>query len=167
MLYGRAVNSLPAHCPVCGLTFYADGFYFENVTGVTLVGARQTCPRCGSMADVADGTFNFRDGVVEVLAAPGWTIETLDRLAAAAEQAEAVLGDDPEAAVSLIESVSKRAGRLLRQAQDLEESREMAGLKTLLKYLRQGAIGAAALYGGGKVVVNLDDIARAVLDAIG
>lgn len=47
---------------------------------LVLEGNLETCPRCGKMAEGADGTFKVADDTIEVLAAPELTRERLARL---------------------------------------------------------------------------------------
>lgn len=52
---------LPAHCPSCGLTF-SSGIHISGPgSQVTSVGNRSQCPRCGTMAPVAEGHFQIDD----------------------------------------------------------------------------------------------------------
>lgn len=58
-----AFNGPVAVCPACGLTFKSRAFSANNVTGLTLSGNRESCPQCGSLANVQNGVFNVRDGI--------------------------------------------------------------------------------------------------------
>lgn len=51
--------SVPVHCPACGLRFSSRMFSFTDPSNVTLSGNRESCPQCGEMADIQDGTYDF------------------------------------------------------------------------------------------------------------
>jgi hypothetical protein len=63
-------------CPVHG-AFPSRHYAIDGAMNVSLQGNYEPCPQCGARSAVMEGTFNFRDGVVEVLAAPAWTREML------------------------------------------------------------------------------------------
>jgi hypothetical protein len=76
-------TAIPAFCLTCGLAFESSLIGFvegASVERMTLIGNRETCPRCGAMAETLEGTFNVRDGVIEVLAASDLTRDRLARL---------------------------------------------------------------------------------------
>ncbi|MGI8712096.1 MAG: SEC-C metal-binding domain-containing protein [Solirubrobacteraceae bacterium] len=59
-----------------------------NVLGLHLSNNTESCPRCGGQAQILEGTFNVRDGVVEVLRATVRDRELLLRFAGLARQAQ-------------------------------------------------------------------------------
>jgi hypothetical protein len=63
---------VPAFCDNCGNVF-PSGMVFENVIGVTMSGNKSQCPRCGFLARIPDGVFNFYQNAIEVLNAPETT----------------------------------------------------------------------------------------------
>lgn len=112
----------PAFCPRCGLVFASRMFSLSHVQGLTMSGNRESCPRCGAMAELPDGTFNVTGDTIEVLAASGLTRARLlllaDVLRSAQSQGasseavgEAVLAEAP-ALRSLVERYAPR----MRQA---------------------------------------------------
>jgi hypothetical protein len=75
-------TQIPSFCPHCGLIFPSRAFNFGgNVTNLVLTGNRETCPRCGQMAELPDGTFNVVDDTIEVLQATPLTRARLSDLA--------------------------------------------------------------------------------------
>ncbi len=48
-----------------------------NVANLTLSGNRESCPRCGQMALMADGVFNIANNVLSVVTAPNITKQML------------------------------------------------------------------------------------------
>lgn len=158
--------SLPAQCTHCGLTWTPRAFNFGE--GVTLisVGSTTNCPRCGSVARILDGQYSVRDGLIEVLSAPDWSMQALRRLRRAAEEAEALAATNPEAAISLVEKVSGRAGALLRRANAVEQSKEMGGLKAILKWIAYAVGGVLALKASAHANLTAEEIARLVDEAL-
>lgn len=63
--------SVPVHCPYCGLGFTSRVFHIENSSDITLQGNRETCPRCGQLANIQDGTYDFVGNVISAIRAPG------------------------------------------------------------------------------------------------
>jgi hypothetical protein len=73
-------------CPR-GHIFESRAFHFGgNAINITLSGNRESCPVCGAMANIMDGTFDIIDGVTHVLSAPHWTLERLHSLRAVLER---------------------------------------------------------------------------------
>jgi hypothetical protein len=85
----------PAFCPTCGLIFRSNVIDITGSTGIEMSGNREQCRRCGSMAELPDGTFSVADDTIEVLAATGLTRERLFRLQAVLDQVRT--GDLPPA----------------------------------------------------------------------
>ena len=65
--------SIPVHCPHCGYTFTSRAFNISNASNVTLVGNRETCPRCRKLANIQDGTYDFVGRVLTAFRAPNVT----------------------------------------------------------------------------------------------
>ena len=63
--------SIPVHCPNCGFNFTSRALNIENAQNVTLVGNTETCPSCGQMANLQDGTYDFIGTVIAAVRAPG------------------------------------------------------------------------------------------------
>ena len=71
----------PGKCRKCGAIFPATAFAASNSLGITFRGCATSCPNCGGLADVLDGTYNFIGDTVELLSGPESTIEALKKLA--------------------------------------------------------------------------------------
>ncbi|CAN5384245.1 hypothetical protein BH10BAC1_BH10BAC1_12850 [soil metagenome] len=70
---------IPAFCdnPNCN-SIFSSGIEVANSRNVTLVGNKSgPCPNCGGMGHIPDGVFNFIENTIEILSAPGKTIEEL------------------------------------------------------------------------------------------
>lgn len=68
-----------AVCPVHG-PFESRGFAAAG-RGTTFIGSKETCPRCGRLSPVMDGTFDFdHAGIATVISAPQWSRDALDAL---------------------------------------------------------------------------------------
>lgn len=72
---------IPAVCGACGLIF-PSGFNIENSVDITLTNNTQSCPKCGAMANVLDGTFDVRDELLRVVEAPWATFQALRQIQA-------------------------------------------------------------------------------------
>lgn len=76
---------IPAFCTnaACGLVFASRLFLLRpgsRVENISITNSHEPCPRCGSLARTAEGTFNIEEGVLEILAASDSIRERLDRL---------------------------------------------------------------------------------------
>lgn len=66
-----------AVCPVHG-PFASRAIVVQRATNVTFTNNSESCPKCGRLGKIMDGTFNFDSaGLAEVLAAPKWSVEAL------------------------------------------------------------------------------------------
>jgi hypothetical protein len=98
------VPGLPAKCSKCGFEFEGRGIFIEGtVTNVQLWNNTESCPRCGGRARIIEGTFNVRDGVVEVLRATASNRILLSRFADVAKLAQAGSLDQEEAISQIAE----------------------------------------------------------------
>lgn len=72
-------NGPPALCEACGHLFRSP---HATVIGqnISFMLCTITCERCGKRARVLDGTYNFVDGLVQIVSAPGWSIAALQRM---------------------------------------------------------------------------------------
>jgi hypothetical protein len=88
---------LPVFCETCGLVFPSQSVTttlsgWGNV-GFSVFGG-EPCPRCGDVAQIAEGHFNMVGGVIEVLSAPDLTYQRLGELAAVLERGRDAPGLD-------------------------------------------------------------------------
>jgi hypothetical protein len=67
------MQALPAYCSNCKLIFPSQGIGGGGGGTANFQGNKETCPRCGFLADVADGTFAFDDGIVRLIKGSAWT----------------------------------------------------------------------------------------------
>jgi hypothetical protein len=62
---------IPVSCPACGAVFASRGFVFSgNIQNLQMSGNKESCPFCGSAADVAEGIFNITDSIISIISAP-------------------------------------------------------------------------------------------------
>jgi hypothetical protein len=109
--------TLPVFCGHCGLVFSSRAFDFGNSTNVTLTGNKESCPRCGRLAEIPDGTFNFVGDTMEVLEATPLTRARLSGLADALSRVRAgELSEDELADEVEREGGSTALAELLRKA---------------------------------------------------
>lgn len=105
---------VPAHCDHCGHTWQPrNTIEFHGSAQVTMNNSRVSCPRCGGMARLLEGTFAVRDEVLQVLSAPDWTLEKLEELSGVLAWARTRLAEDPEGALARVAEVDRRVGGLL------------------------------------------------------
>lgn len=80
---------IPAVCETCP-TIFASGFMVENSTDITFSGFKSgSCPNCGGIGRIPDGTYNVFGDVLELLSGPSQTVEDLKRLSEILERARA------------------------------------------------------------------------------
>jgi len=77
--------SMLAFCDNCR-TIFNSGFYFENSTNITLTNNQTQCPKCGRMAKIPDGTYNFIGDSIELISGPDITIRRLELFKSIIEQ---------------------------------------------------------------------------------
>lgn len=61
---------MPARCTRCGYIFEGQAIHIApeaTIEGLELQGNIESCPRCGGVARIIEGTLSIRDGVVRVL----------------------------------------------------------------------------------------------------
>lgn len=61
---------VPVHCSHCGSRSLVPNMIGGNGTDNTFIGLQVTCPRCGGLADMLDGTYDLRDDVFSLKAGP-------------------------------------------------------------------------------------------------
>ncbi|HEX9050160.1 MAG TPA: SEC-C metal-binding domain-containing protein [Anaeromyxobacter sp.] len=111
---------VPAFCDSCGAIF-ASGIVAGGGT-FTFTGCAATCPRCGAMARIPDGTFSFIGDTIRLLSGPAATVAQLRRLAEIVravraramtrEAAEAAVASDVPQFAALFEWLRKHQGDL-------------------------------------------------------
>jgi hypothetical protein len=81
------MTKVPAFCDNCGAIF-PSGFDLSG-QNITLFGNKSgPCPRCGSMGHIPDGVYNVINNTIEILSAPEWTIDELNRFAQILREAQ-------------------------------------------------------------------------------
>lgn len=107
--------SIPGYCPHCGCIFDGSGgIHIKNSVGVTVSRSRMTCPNCGRMANLVDGTFNERGQGLELVSGPPLTRVVLDQLNELARRAKADQVT-PEKIIEEAEAVAPEVARVLRR----------------------------------------------------
>ncbi|WP_175544261.1 hypothetical protein [Mesorhizobium sp. YR577] len=111
----RIMPNVPGHCADCDLVFDgAGGIHIENSSNVTIRGTSMTCPQCGRLAKLAEGTFNVHGDQFELVSGPPLTAEILARLRYIGERARA--GEiTPETAVREAKELDPVLGRLFER----------------------------------------------------
>ncbi len=68
---------IPAVCKTCGLSFSANFVHIGRGAHVSFSDSKVSCPRCRSLADIQDGTYNYLGHVISAFT--GATQEQLKR----------------------------------------------------------------------------------------
>ncbi|WP_163270462.1 hypothetical protein [Chelativorans alearense] len=106
--------SIPGYCPYCGFIFDGSGgIHIENSLNVTVTGSRMTCPNCGQMAFLVDGTFSERGRGLELVSGPPLTRMILDQLQEIARKAQAQ-EITPEEVIQQAETIDPQLGKILK-----------------------------------------------------
>ena len=63
--------SVPATCTRCGFRFTSRALRIRNAINITIRDIGETCPRCGGLAKLQDGTYDFVGEVLAAVRAPG------------------------------------------------------------------------------------------------
>ena len=109
--------SVPSKCRDCGFAFTSQMLSLNNVSGVTISGCTESCPRCGGRSDLQPGTYDFVGNAISAFRAPGTTQKKVEEFAGIVSQAAA--GEiSPEDAVKQARQVSASFGSLLKAAHD-------------------------------------------------
>jgi SEC-C motif len=103
--------NLPAFCDTCGTAFLSGYVVGDGVTGLSLAGnSAGPCPKCGGQGHVPDGVFNFVDQTIEIVSAPGRTVDELSRFADIIRRARESGASSEEVAREIRESTPNIAG---------------------------------------------------------
>lgn len=79
---------VPAHCQSCGALFVSNLISIGGGSkDITLIGNMVSCPFCGNMSRVTDGTYNAVGDVLELVSGPDTTADMLRRLYAITKSA--------------------------------------------------------------------------------
>ena len=77
----------PSKCPACGLLFESGLINVgQGVVGITFKNVGVSCPRCGSVARVADGTYSSVRETLELISGPKSSRDTFEALRKLAER---------------------------------------------------------------------------------
>lgn len=102
-----------AQCDHCGLIYQSTSFEFIQ-SNITLTGCKETCPRCGSMANILERRFSFISDNIIVKDAPQKTIDIINTLKRALESAKE--GLDESSIVYVIAKESPELGKIAKSA---------------------------------------------------
>jgi glutaredoxin len=75
------MNGIPAYCDYCKRTITAPNLFGgSGEADITFENSGVSCPHCGRMARILDGTYSYRAEVVKLLSGPKITVERLREL---------------------------------------------------------------------------------------
>ncbi|WP_426303026.1 hypothetical protein [Arthrobacter sp. R-11] len=108
------MENVLAVCPFHGV-FESAVIRISNVK-VSITGGIVSCPRCGADSKMMEGTFSFRDGLIEMLSGPQWTRDIVDEARRALANLDLGKVRTPEAAIRALEKTSPLAADLVSKA---------------------------------------------------
>lgn len=118
-------------------------------------GNHVTCPRCGQLADIVDGTFNVSDGAIELVAGPQWSVDVIEAVGLALRKIVDKLPEDPLAEVA---SASPEVAAQMSAAVDAMQRRSpRTSRRTLAIKLSRWLLVTLASAGVGVVVTEAYD----------
>ncbi|MBO9043483.1 hypothetical protein [Curtobacterium flaccumfaciens] len=135
-----------------------------SIGQLVLSGNSESCPKCNRPSAVMEGTFSVRGGLIEILSAPQWTRDMLDRTKAAVQDAvEAVRADDQAAILSAIADLRREQSGLA----DLLQKAVVGKPKNRALKLLAGVLLAVELVSNaGSAVETVGDVVKVGADVI-
>lgn len=150
---------LASVCPVHG-PFESRLIRLTSATNATITNSSESCPKCGRPSATVEGTFDIdAEGLVRVLAAPGWSIKALRAIQGDLEDlsetlaGEASADDRIDAILARLDQRDAELGELIRAA--------VAGAPRSKAHL-----AASALLGAVGTIVTLSDGGKLTVEAI-
>lgn len=120
---------VPVYCGSCGNLFESRMIKISGkATNITFSNCGESCPQCGRPAAIAEGTFDFDEDMIRVVAGSEWTREQVNRILAAYNQAQ----QEGSLSENVIEALSQVSPELANIAQFLSTKR---GGFTILMFL--------------------------------
>jgi predicted RNA-binding Zn-ribbon protein involved in translation (DUF1610 family) len=105
--------SVPAYCSHCGQIFDGSGgIHISNCADIRLIGNRMTCPNCGHLARIVDGTFSETGNGLELVDGPELTRLILDHFRNIATRAQ-TKEITPQEAILEATQLNPKLGRLM------------------------------------------------------
>lgn len=109
---------LPAHCDQCGTTFETAAFNIQNSSNITVRGISVPCPRCGSRAEILEGTWGEHGKGIELADGPLKTkaiFAAFRHLVEQAERGELTPKQVQKKAAELDEGIGRAVGMLIQR----------------------------------------------------
>lgn len=79
---------LIANCSKCGAIFRSRAIAINGGVQIAISNVKETCPHCGSIAQVVDGIFSITNGMLEIISAPDFTRQIYQHFLELAQQAQ-------------------------------------------------------------------------------
>ncbi len=152
--------AIPAWCEYCNQWVEMTNIFggAGEAIGIKFTGLSVACPRCGNNARLADGEFNFRNGIIEVVSAAPWTREKLAEFQNALRWAAENYDErDPGPTVNRLATIRPEVAPFLQRMIFESWSREhvLAALTFLLAFI--GFI-LAQCSGGDHTTFNITNV---------
>lgn len=149
--------AMPAWCPTCNaMVDGSGGIHIENSTHVTLEDCTITCPKCWGTARIIEGTFNVRDGIIDVVTASPWTRAKLAEFQSALRWAIGNFDRDPAAAATRLTAANPEMAPFLQRM--IFESWSRTDVIAALALLVAIISAVLAARGGGDTVYNITTV---------
>ena len=99
----------PAKCThhSCRHVFFVPGILIGNATGISFAGSKTRCPKCGHIALIGDGTYDFIDEKISLVDGPSSTAEMLRVLTQTFKDSIAI-GEAPDKTIERIGAIDPR-----------------------------------------------------------
>lgn len=122
---------VPAICRTCGAVF-PSGIVADNSRDIMFTGCTAgPCPRCGGTGEIPDGVYDFVGEAMRVVAAPSYSRERLERIAAILAQARQA-GAPAADVVAALEDEAPELSDLARRLLVPRTPAELAGFLVVL-----------------------------------
>jgi hypothetical protein len=105
---------------------------------LTLSGNKESCPRCGHMAQMADGVFNIANDVLSVVTAPNITKQMLAAFGTAVTKAQKE-NTPTEQLAAEVEKIDPSFGEAVRKA-GANNATKVVGLLVLLAAIKSCSV---------------------------
>lgn len=101
--------AMPAFCTKCENVF-SSGFIFGGTSrNITLQGNLASCPKCGGIGIVPDGTYDFIEDTIHILSGPETTLDSLRRLKSILEKAKEEDREPQEVAATIKREIPEQS----------------------------------------------------------
>jgi hypothetical protein len=125
------VIDVPALCGNCGGVF-SSGIVADGSTNITIAGFRATCPYCGGVGAIPEGSYDFIGETIHVLAATPYSREQLERIRTILSELKDKEASTSEDVAAALEGEAPELARIIRERLVPRTAADLYTLLTLL-----------------------------------